>query len=353
MNLNTAISEFEKFFSTDYKEEVFNILEKYPQEKSLIISYQSLEMFDPELADLLIEKPEEIIECAKKAIKNIDPLIKNVDINIRFENLSNNIALRDLDSYYINEFISVDGKFSNIKEPVLSLKTAVFECNGCMRLHEVEQNSTNELLEPSLCSECGGRSFRLLQGESEYINFQDMVIKSIWNDTSRKLEVVLTDDLCSYDDYYIGQPVRLTGILKVYKDKNNATMHEYLYVNNIELLDYHEDDDIEYDYSEEGARDSPEYNQWRQEVINRDKSICQCCGAEKYPHAHHIFSYKNYPDLRLDVNNGITLCKWCHEKYHSLYGIRDANFVDLNKFLNRFGRRTNNIIIKESKGDEL
>ena len=36
----------------------FEILEQYPNERSLIVDYLTLEMFDPDLADLLIEKPE-------------------------------------------------------------------------------------------------------------------------------------------------------------------------------------------------------------------------------------------------------------------------------------------------------
>ena len=84
----TSIRKFEEFFATSYKDDVFRILEKYPDERSLNIDYNALELFDPDLADLLIDKPEEIIEAAQTAIKNIDPLVKDADINIRFENLS-------------------------------------------------------------------------------------------------------------------------------------------------------------------------------------------------------------------------------------------------------------------------
>lgn len=66
------------------------------------MNYPTLEIFDPNLADLLIEKSDEVIEAAKIAIKNIDPLVKGIDINIRFENLSNLIPLNDINSNYIN-----------------------------------------------------------------------------------------------------------------------------------------------------------------------------------------------------------------------------------------------------------
>ena len=54
----TSIAKFEEFFATTYKDDVFKILEKYPDERSLNVDYQALEIFDPDLADLLIEKPE-------------------------------------------------------------------------------------------------------------------------------------------------------------------------------------------------------------------------------------------------------------------------------------------------------
>ena len=132
----TSVAKFEEFFATTYKDDVFEILEKYPDERSLTVDYNDLEMFDPDLADLLIEKPEEVIEASKSAIKNIDPLVKDADINIRFENLSNIIPLKTLLSKYIGTFVAADGIVRKTDEIRPRIETGVFECRGCMRLHD-------------------------------------------------------------------------------------------------------------------------------------------------------------------------------------------------------------------------
>jgi hypothetical protein len=62
-------------------------------------------------------------------------------------------------------------------------------------------------------------------------------------------------------------------------------------------------------------RTSMEYKQWRTSVFERDGYTCQHCdkvGGEL--HADHIKPFALYPELRLDINNGRTLCKDCHRK---------------------------------------
>lgn len=56
---------------------------------------------------------------------------------------------------------------------------------------------------------------------------------------------------------------------------------------------------------------------WRKEVYRRDNYTCQKCGYKgKLLQAHHIKPFADYPESRLDINNGITVCISCHEKIH-------------------------------------
>lgn len=67
---------------------------------------------------------------------------------------------------------------------------------------------------------------------------------------------------------------------------------------------------------------SREYKLWRKAVYERDFYTCQSCGAKPDRkqgikiHAHHILSFAEFPHKRMDINNGITLCKSCHWKVH-------------------------------------
>lgn len=66
----------------------------------------------------------------------------------------------------------------------------------------------------------------------------------------------------------------------------------------------------------------PRYIAWRTAVLERDGYICQQCGRqckkrERGLAAHHIKPYAEYPDLRYELTNGLTLCRRCHMSLHN------------------------------------
>lgn len=67
-----------------------------------------------------------------------------------------------------------------------------------------------------------------------------------------------------------------------------------------------------------GIRFSSEYKRWRYDVFSRDNFTCQDCGDNKGGNlnAHHKKPFSEYPELRFDIDNGITLCEIYHDKKH-------------------------------------
>ena len=61
-------------------------------------------------------------------------------------------------------------------------------------------------------------------------------------------------------------------------------------------------------------RNTPEYKAWRVAVFKRDDYTCQMCGEKgKQLQADHIKKYADFPELRLELSNGRTLCVPCHK----------------------------------------
>lgn len=64
------------------------------------------------------------------------------------------------------------------------------------------------------------------------------------------------------------------------------------------------------------VRNDSAYREWRKQVWLRDNFACKianpdCVGRIE---AHHILVWKDYPELRYEVNNGITLCHFHHPR---------------------------------------
>lgn len=58
------------------------------------------------------------------------------------------------------------------------------------------------------------------------------------------------------------------------------------------------------------------YQEWRRQVFERDNWKCHMrnsdCSGKII--AHHILSWSQFPELRYEVNNGITLCEFHHPR---------------------------------------
>ncbi|KKM01582.1 hypothetical protein LCGC14_1793010 [marine sediment metagenome] len=68
-------------------------------------------------------------------------------------------------------------------------------------------------------------------------------------------------------------------------------------------------------------RNSFEYKEWRKAVFERDDYTCVLCWVRGgHIEADHIKSFSQYPELRLELSNGRTLCQPCHRKTDNFKG---------------------------------
>jgi len=86
-----------------------------------------------------------------------------------------------------------------------------------------------------------------------------------------------------------------------------------------------------------GNKGQLRYKTWRKMVfeINKRKVglsrhyVCIKCNKKRKTtrvlHAHHIFSWDKYPKQRYDRNNGVVLCKYCHNGFHYKYNGKYIN----------------------------
>lgn len=89
-----------------------------------------------------------------------------------------------------------------------------------------------------------------------------------------------------------------------------------------------------------GERYTRKYKAWRKSVLVRDDYRCQHCWekGDKYTlNAHHIKPFKDYPDYRYDLDNGVTLCLTCHTRVH-LLNFLYKNVPSIN-ILEAYGRK--------------
>ncbi len=60
---------------------------------------------------------------------------------------------------------------------------------------------------------------------------------------------------------------------------------------------------------------------WSEAVRLRD-GACIDCGSTELLEAHHLIMKYKFPEVATELWNGITLCRKCHQKEHSIIGYR-------------------------------
>src|SRR3972149_11279421 len=79
--------------------------------KSLNVDFTLLDQFNVELADQLLDSPDETVPLMEEAVRQIDTGLADIKLRLRFFNLpeSKNIRIRNIRAEHIGKMIIIDG----------------------------------------------------------------------------------------------------------------------------------------------------------------------------------------------------------------------------------------------------
>ena len=228
---------------------------------TLIIFYEDLLSSDPDIAEMFAKDPEALLEDAVDAFKNLlkfqGATLSNQEYFVRITTKDKNsslfIHLRGLRAKHIGTLVWSKGilvRCSTIRPKIIK---ASFECSLCGAQFEVLQ-LTSRIRWPKFCTNkrCKAKAqtdFRLISKNSEFIDWQSIMIQEIPEDLPpgripRSVQAILTHDLV--DTVKPGDRVKLMGIFKSViaqstKSINSTLFKTYFDINFIDPEDKTED----------------------------------------------------------------------------------------------------------------
>ncbi len=230
------VARFKKFLwdFRDKRTGAFKYRERMNQmalmnQRSLIIDFNDLALFDRELAHMVEKEPERAIEAASRAIKELlskeyPEYAESIEkFYPRFRNPTRILKIRELTSEYIGKLVAVEGIVTRLTKVEARMIRARYrhvdpECQS--EFYYPETGEMGERIEkPPYCPICGKTGkFELILEKSVFIDWQKIVIQEKPEEIPpgqipRNIEVILTSDLV--DTARPGDRVTVIGVLRV------------------------------------------------------------------------------------------------------------------------------------------
>ncbi len=205
---------------------ILELADRFPEERSLDLPFHQIESADTGLADLLLERPEEVLRAGTSAMVELLPVAgpETEGLRLRVTGLPSTVrrSIREIREGDLGRLLALDGIIRKATEVRPQILDAVFSCLACRaEVHEVQDVTSPVIREPLECPHCGkpvGRTrFRLLPEKSTYLDSQRIEVQE--NPESLKggahpqgLSVLLTEDLTGR--VIPGNRVVVNGVLK-------------------------------------------------------------------------------------------------------------------------------------------
>jgi len=213
--MEERVAEAKRFFDTYRKE----IGQSIREDKRVIqIDFNDLASFSHQLADELINSPEEIFQILETALDDLG-LIKNARVRLLNIPETQHSKIGHIRAKHLNRMLSIEGIVRQASDVRPQVVVAKFECPTCGTIISVLQIE-KKFREPSKCS-CGRKGQFTLKSK-EMVDAQRLVIEESPESLSggeqpRRMAVFLQEDLVEprmEEKTTPGSRVRVIGILK-------------------------------------------------------------------------------------------------------------------------------------------
>jgi replicative DNA helicase Mcm len=240
------LEKFEEFFRQFYEKDLLAVASR--GKKSLEIDFSLLDKFDPELADKLLNDPENVLKTAREALSNIDLPEGRLTIEPRFKNLPErfNIRIRSLRSEHIGKFVCLDGVVRRASEVKPEISLATYQCPECGAKIPVEQTERT-LKPPIICGECGRKGgFTLIDRKLFDVRwvFIEEPFEIVTGERPGEVSVYLKEDLTTPEMQRKTDPgnrLKVNGIVKeirrIMRGKMKTQMDIYVEANYVEATE--------------------------------------------------------------------------------------------------------------------
>ena len=230
------VTRFRMLLEKSYRKALAKCAEGAP---AVDVDFSSLDKFSPEMADMLLEEPEKILEIAEEAVNQIYADLK---IRVRFFNIPEDTNIRNLRSKHIGRFVSVEGTVRRASEIRPEIMATLWECTDCGDV--IRQPRKGAFISrPYQCS-CGKKDFK--QVGSEKIDTRWLTIEEPFEltegDRPSQVNIFLSEDLVSPEGRRNSDPgnrLKITGVLReVPRGKAySVKLDFYLDANHVEPTD--------------------------------------------------------------------------------------------------------------------
>lgn len=199
MDAAEQVRKFEEFLDLNYKTELAENIRK--GHDFLPIDFAKLSEYDPDLATILLEDPENVLKAAEIAVNSFNLSRQPSNFVVRIFNLplSQKISIRNIRSKHIGKLLFIEGlvrQKSDVRPQVVSSR---FECPSCGNIIPLLQLDT-KFREPTACG-CGRKGhFKLVS--KELVDAQSIVLEEIpdqmeGGEQPKRINIILKKDLVS------------------------------------------------------------------------------------------------------------------------------------------------------------